>query len=433
MYSHNRYPRFCLRFATAPAAALGIPVLVAATLLSIPITAQAAWVIEPSARLETAYDDNVRLRPVNEEDGIVTTVNAQARLRNVTEVSSISALAGIGVTHYSGVDSFDDDTRDRMFLQLASRRLTERGSFGLDGSLRREDLLRTIDLIDSSFGSDLSQESADGATSGTEGLSDELVTDGDADLGTVQTLVRRSTIRVVPNASYDIDPRTSIRLSYRYVDTSFDDTDDADSIQDSQSHAGILDLRRELSPRDSGSLQIQRTRFKPDLRADVDTWEARFGWERQVTERVRSRLSAGASRIESDGGNETGFLFSARIDRSTERGNLYALVERTLRPSAFGEIIEFDQLIFGTDQAISDRLSWSLRARASRNDSSAEGVFDRSQNYADVSPSLRWQLTDAWSIGTGYTYTWVDRDRDTTSTTRNAVSVSLTYSPPRRL
>jgi hypothetical protein len=409
-----------------------VKLLVTAGALTLSITVQAAWVIEPSARLETAYDDNVRLRSVDEEDGIVTDLNVQARLRNVTEVSSISALAGIGVTHYSGVDSFDDETRDRMFLQLASQRLTERGSFGLDGSLRREDLLRTIDLIDPSFGSDASVESDDGSASEAQ-LGDDLITEGDADLGTVETLIRRSTIRVSPNASFDIDPRTAIRLSYRYEDTSFDDTDETDSIQDSESHAGILALRRELSPRDTGSLEVQRTRFEPDTRPNVDTWEGRLGWERQVTERVRSRLSAGASRIETDAGNETGFLFRARIDSITERGSLYALVERSLRPSAFGEIIEFDQLVFGAYQAISDRLSWSLRARASRNDSSADETFDRSQKYADVSPSLQWQLTNAWSIGAAYTYTWVDRERDVTSTKRNAVSVSLTYSPPRRL
>lgn len=407
-------------------------VFAAGALLLLTVSAQGAWVVEPSARLETGYDDNVRLRSVDEEDAIVTDVNAQARLRNATEISNISALAGVGVTHYSGVDSFDDDTRDRLFLELTSERQTERGAFGLDASMRREDLLRTIELIDSAFGGEQSTDAGGGGATDAE-LSDELITDGDADLGTVETLVRRSIIDVEPNASFDLNPRTAIEFGYRYEDISFDDTDDADGIQDSKSHAAILGLRRDLTPRDVGTLQVERTRFEPDVSQEVDTWEARLGWERQVTERIRSRLSAGASRIDTDTGEETGLLFLARIDRSTERGNLFALVQRALRPTAFGEIIEFDQLVVGGYQRISDRLSWSLRARASRNDSSAQGAFDRSQNYANVSPSIRWQLTPAWSIGTAYTYTWVDRERDTTTTTRNAVSISLTYSPPRRL
>lgn len=406
--------------------------LAGAALMALPLGANAAWLVEPSARLEVGYDDNVRLRSVDEEDAIVTDVNVQAALRNVTEISSVSALAGIGVTHYSGVDSFEDDTRERLYLVVASRLLRERGSFGLDGSLRREDLLRTIDVLGPGLDSGLSTDAEAGSGSDAA-LGDDLLTDGDADLGTVETLVRRTVARIQPHAGFEINPRTTVMVSYAFEDASFDGTADGDGIQDSRSHTGTLELQRQLSPRDLGSLQVQRSRFEPEVSREVDTWEARLGWERQITERVRSRLSVGASRIEADAGTDTGLLLLARVDRSLERGGLYAIVERTLRPSAFGEVLEFDQIVVGSYQRLSDRLSWSLRARASRNDASAAGGFDRSQKYADFSPSLRWLLTPAWSVAVNYTYTWVDRDRDSTSASRNAIGISLSYAPPRRL
>jgi len=397
--------------------------------------AEAAWVIEPAANVETRYDDNVRGSASNEESGTINTLGGQARLRNVSDASEVSIMAGGSLSKYSGVDSFENDDRESLFFEGRAQRRLERSQFQLRASLRRQDLLRYFAVLEpvDAAGELGEQELEDMPIIEEPGVEDDLITGVDVDLGSVEELVQRDSIRIEPSYSYQLSARNNITLRYGFSDVSYDDPAQSNSLEDHRSHRASVELARLISPLSSIAVQVEASRFEPEFNLDSDSVSIVATWRQRLSERTTLSLGAGGRTTDNDVYEDSGALFNARIDRSTDTGSLYVTAERNLSPSGYGDQVESDRITFGFRDKLSDRVSWRLNTRAFRTETISQFQQDNSRDYLQVEPSVQWAFAKEWQVRLSYRYTWVDRETDVDTVTSNSVGISLEYVPPRRL
>jgi hypothetical protein len=366
-------------------------------------------------------DDNVRLTPVEEDDGLISSVTGQLRFRQATERSDVSALIGATYIDYSGVDL---DNEDIEFLDFRGIWDTESGgSYGLRGTVRRDVLLRTADFLDDFSGP------VDG---GTDTIDDGGgIPDDDIDVGAVETQVRRVRTQVQPFANFNLGARSSLGVSYEYYANDYDEEPGTD-VQDGQQHLVALELGRDLSEINSLRLRATAGRFEPDIDPEVDSYEIVAGLDRTFSEQFSGTIEVGARRAESGSESDNGMVFRVNGTRRMERGQFSASLERSLIPSAFGDMVERDTFRFGFYRQLTDRMAMSIDSRAYQINQSKDA--DRAdRQYFEIEPRIERALSLSWDVGLSYRYRWVDREDEVSSAASNAVSIFLSYRPPRRI
>lgn len=397
-----------------------------------------AWVVDPSARLEVSFDDNVRMEQddepgQHEQEGVVATATAQARVRNLTEISELSGVAGFTYLTYQGVDDLDDQPTG--FLDLRASRRTERTDYGLRASARSEVILRRVQEILDDFepGDGDMDLGDDGQAPGDDlpGPGDEPI-DGDIDDNVVREQIERTRIILTPYVGYALNERTDARLGYSYFALRYEAQGEDAGLRDSDSHSVYGQLTRDLSPRDRVNLRVQMSRFEPDESIDSDAYEATVGWTRDVSPRITVGVELGARQVDSELSDSYGTVFALQGVFDTERGEFSGFLQRSVLPSAFGDLVEADRLDLSYRRAISERMSFgfSVRGFDTRRDS---GDSDRDRSYLSAGPRLNWALSPAWDVGVAYTYRWTQRENESGSAAGNSVSLSLIYRPPSRL
>jgi hypothetical protein len=405
--------------------------LVVVGFLGVCGTSHAAWEVLPSFSVDATAQDNVRLRPDDKEDGFITSGTAQALITNRTPVSEVSAIIGGTVSRIAGVDSIAKKTRATAFSQFTTRRRFERATIGLNGSFRRDDLFRSLEIIDLPDGLDQPPDPDGGSLIPEPGVDDELLTDADPDVNSTTVQVLRNQLRVGPMVNYRIDSLTSVNLGYNFAERTYDNDEGLSGLQDSRTHSVGLGLRRELSPVQSGTVRVAYARNQPDEGIDTNVATATIGWAADLSAITRVEVNVGGRRLDNDLGNAWGTVGNVRVDRRLYNGSVFALVERSVIPSGFGVMVENDRVELGVRGRFTRRLRWAVTAQAFSTDNSQPGARgeQQTQDFFRVRPRIRWQATETVSISGAYTYTWVDRERFDGTASRNALTLSLAYSP----
>ena len=361
----------------------------------------------------------------------------QARLRQATEVSDVSVLGGIDLSKYSGVDDLDTDERETGFIEMQAQRRLTRSTLQMNASLRRQDLLRFTRVLDGADPFDDDEEGVeedDGILFDDElPVEDDLITGDDVDLGSTEQLVQRDVIRVSPSVSYALSELTNIGLSFGYYERSYDDPSDSTNFQDSESRSVAVQVQRALTPRSSLTLSMDYSEFEPERSLESDSYSLVASWRRAMSALTTLTLSAGARKTETDVFDDTGGLFSARLDRRTDTGKLYVLVERKLAASGFGNQVETDRVSFGFDNRITQRLAWGVSARAYQTERLSDTQNSSNRDYFQIAPSLQWSVARDWRLRFSYRYTFIDRDTQNGDVSRNSAGLSLEYAPPKRI
>ena len=217
-----------------------VPQLYAASLtLLIASGAHAAWVTDGQLRIDTRYDDNVTLSSTDEQGSSVTTAKGELEVRQVTENSDVSLVGGVNYVSYgesqAGTTELND--KDVEYMDLRSSYETERTTFGLRGTARRDVTLATVDFIRDPIATGVGDSGGTGATSGgstgapggtpgtptgtggtptgTDSAGNPL-TGGTLDGGSVEQQVRRYNISVDPYIEYLLSERTTLQVDYVY-------------------------------------------------------------------------------------------------------------------------------------------------------------------------------------------------------------------------
>ncbi|MEQ8857263.1 MAG: hypothetical protein RIC56_01325 [Pseudomonadales bacterium] len=412
MIASSRSPKKT-RCVTAIAAAAALYVVV-------PQRVEAAWVVEPAARAEVRHDDNVRMSPTDEEDGLVNTLTGQLTLRQVTERADFAAIVGATYLDYSGVDLDDEDIE---FLQVRGIWEGERVRYGLRGSVRRDVLLRTADTLDDFTGG-----------AGDEDFvvdDDTSIPPDDVDVGSVETQIRRIRTDVSPRVDFELGARTGLGLAYRYYANEYDEEPGVD-VQDGEQHEVGVELARNLSEISTFRLRARAARFDPEVDETVDSYEIVAGLDRRFSDRFFGSIEVGGRRAETDQETDNGFVVRLRGIQSLERGRLAASLERSLVPSTSGDMVERDTARLQFYRSVSDRVAISVESRAYRI-SESTGVGGGDRDYVEIEPRIERALSPSWSLGLSYRYRWVDRENEVDSASSNAVSLFLSFRPPSQI
>ncbi len=191
-------------------------------------------------------------------------------------------------------------------------------------------------------------------------------------------------------------------------------------------------MQRETSARSSVNLRLEASRFDPQQNIRSDNYTATVGWRHRVSERFSFSTDLGVRRVESDVNSDQGFVFGLRGNLATERGGFAGAIERSVLPSAYGDVVEADRLNLSYARAISERMALRFSSRAYRT-RRAGGSRGRDRSFFSAGPSLSYQLAPAWAAEVSYSYQWVDRQNDPRSFAGNSYGLSLIYRPPSRL
>ena len=399
----------------------------------ISASVHAAWVVEPSANVQTRYSDNMRSQWQNEQSGTHTTLGVQARLRQVNETSEVSVMTGADLSKYSGVNDFEEDNRESFFLEGRASRQFQRSGLNLRTSFRRQDTLRFFRILEPvTVVEALTEADSEDYLPGELAVEDELITSVDADVGSSDQLVQRNRFNIQPSFSYTIDPRTNFTLNYGFYDSSYSDVPPTSRLQDSQSHNVGIGIRRATSPRTYLSLNINHSRFEPEFNLDSDSTNVQISWQSKLSQQTTLTLSAGARKTETDFYDDTGGLFSGRLDRRLVSGSMFFMLERGLTGSGYGSQVENDRLSVGYRNKLSDRVSWNLSARAFRTTTISNFQRDNSREFVQIAPSIQWAFRKNWQVHISYRYTWIDRKWTPDATRSNSVILSMEYIPSRK-
>ncbi len=142
----------------------------------------------------------------------------------------------------------------------------------------------------------------------------------------------------------------------------------------------------------------------------------------------------GAQQSDRDGDTYNGYLLRLRASRTTDVGVLRARFMHSLQPSGYGDLVESDTVGLTYQVALSSRLNLNIdgngyRTRESSNQSTNA---NNDRDYVDVGPELTYALFESVRLGAYYRYRWVDRQSEGSGTS-NAVGITLTYQPLRRI
>lgn len=414
---------------------LGMFLLVLALL---PISVHAReWYAQPSASLRTFYDDNLQLRPKNDEFEVFgATLSAKSKFGVRSEIYDIGGDARVDINRYEASDNIDSE--NFFFNGFSTYNLTARNQLGLKGNY----------TMDNSLLSEF-----DGS-------------------GLVQTLVERTTWSIDPSWTYMLSERASLTGSYNHTDVSFADnasnnfltsyvTDSAtlnyslqwterllwysavsalrfDVPETTSSVAGTVQLPVSggsiivpgISDTTSGSISDMYT-FQTGVRFNItETWDTELmaggRWTEVESTQYQvfrpspgipiSPITFGSTSPQSSSG--LGYLLSAGTTKRFEKSSIGARFYQDVRPTANGVLQQYMGLTLDGEHRISEQLKLNLTASATQQTSAAnEDVpsrFDR-DSYM-VEPKLSWLIDRQMTLSGGYRY----RSQEFTGSPENA-------------
>ncbi len=372
----------------------------------------AKWSTEPFVAVGAVHNDNIRLTtgPHDSVSGVNLTPGVSSRRETPTSLVNIDAL--LNATRYS--DSDEQDDLDEQIIRLRSRgQAAERSSWRVDGRLVRDTLLRTVDIPGFDDDPDL----------------------GDTDIGLVERDVRRIRLRLRPSWTRAVTQRTSVTLEYRFTDESFSD-EEGTALVDNDTQVLAVRWSNELSQRNSVSFttRIGRNRA-PDRDSTTDNVAILGGITHVFSPTLEGTLSAGFRDTSFERGaledTDSGTVYKARLTKRSELTRLVAILRRDLNPTGIGRVVQTDELVLRMRRELSQRLTFTLRARLFRDKALEGDPTNVDRDYAEVQPGLRWRWTRQRSIIGSYRYRRRKFDAADKAADSNAIFVGVAFQGAR--
>ncbi|MFQ6023141.1 MAG: outer membrane beta-barrel protein [Acidiferrobacterales bacterium] len=370
--------------------------------------AAAGWSFEPAIETGAEYDTNVRLTTGPHDSVWGATIAPELILNKETERTRVDLGLLLVSTQYSGDEV--DDIDDQVLTVGTRQQITERASWGFDGSFIRDTLLRGVDT----FGAPIDIPDVDLE---------------DTDVALVQQRVRRERLRLRPLWTYALTPRTSGLLEYRFVDASFSDIGTTDLV-DYDRNRILYTLSTRLTGAKSVNFVADVSRYRaPDANTETDNVSLLGGMGYAFSETLRGEFLVGVRETsfepESPVDDTSGVVYRASLEKRSEVTALTMILRRDIDPTGVGESVETDELIILLRRELSPRLTFRFRADLFENKSLQVANVDR--KYYEVEPLLRWQWTRSRFLQGAYRYRRNRRDIDQESADSNSVFFSVVF------
>ena len=117
-------------------------------------------------------------------------------------------------------------------------------------------------------------------------------------------------------------------------------------------------------------------------------------------------------------------------------GSFRAVLERSLYPSAYGQIIEGDTLRLNYNNQLTQRWEFRLQLSGADLDPEDSANVDDDRSFYSITPELIWSVSRTVSVHLRYSYEWVERERERQlgfdAAEAHGVSLGIEYHPLQR-
>jgi hypothetical protein len=392
---------------------------VTALLSSISAISHAAeWSIDPTVSVGAGYNDNVTMRIDDEVS------SAEAFFRPAATFSVNTPTSGLSGNLAFDFRRFEDDSDlndNNVRFTANTYRTTERSRFGLDLGL----------IKDTSLDSQLEET------------------------GLVFDRVDRLSKSISPNWIYGFSPRTSLELSYRYVDVGYSNTDET-AFVDYSSHSASASLVRLLSEKLTVSATLSTTLSDNENDVESTYTYAQGGGSYRFSETVSGSLFAGVRRTKSEytanslipifsgdiligfiplsedvSNSDWGSVFSGSINRKFLRGETELSASRDISNDISGALIQVTRIRLYNRYGFSETLDGALNLEFYRSEATNSVTTNLNRDYFVVSPSLTWNVEQFWRISASYRYRKQTYDDTNGDANQNAAYLTLVYRWPK--
>jgi hypothetical protein len=374
-----------------------------------------AWVIAPQVSLGVGADDNFFLNAAEPETVTAPRIAGDLALRRLTETMNLEGFVRLDYVTYSGVpnERLPDSSNQLYRFNGLFKNSDQTSQFGLDTTLRRDTLNRTVRLTFEP---------------------DDVGVDPDPDVD--ESLVRRSIDRdrwyFKPSWTGRISERMSLGLRYEYFETNYEST-----LVDFTDQLLTGEWFYQLSERDRINVSVIGELYEAENGNEFNNQRLVFGIEHRFTETTRGKIEVGGIRTDFKTGAESGVNegYIARLSGSQLVGvtRFDARIGRNRYPSGSGDIVQTDEAVGNMSHRLGARTILSFRARLFQNESLLRDNPRTNRRFMSLRPRLRWRMTRWWYLDFLYQYRRQKRDIEPESADSNSVLLSVVYAQPKTL
>ncbi len=375
----------------------------------------AALVIEPSVSARLFYDDNAALTIRQHKYSAGSELLGALKLSRDTAAMRLQGVARLNMLLDAGGDVYRD--KDNQLLSLSFTRKGELSRWNLAGSWRRDSIVRSVRITD--------EDTAD-----TE-------PDDDVDAGLVQASVRRNRFVFKPSWRYQFSPRTEVAVGYTFDNVVFEDTTNT-TLFDYQNHSLFGRHFYRITERDRITTTLKTKQYRAAAaKRDYDSYDFLVGLKHSYSETASGHFQVGwqqtsyTSRY--DKGDTANYLFRIYGEKRTGLTKFSARLGRSTFASGAGDVVNSDELVFNMTRELSETMRFALRVKAFQNESIRRDNPDANRRYVSIAPTLRWRITQWWSVDASYRYRRQNRETDSSSAESNAIYLSMRYARPTPL
>lgn len=395
-------------------------VLLAPILLCLPLFSEAAeWSAEPSVRLGSEQNDNIRLA-ARSRDGVTGfMVSPKLNMAVISDIWRVSGSAELIRKRYRGDSEFD---KDDQFYNVFSSYATERSTWQLRGSLTR-----------------------------VEVLTDERIS---ADSGYLQVPRAQDASSISPSWTWMMTELTQLQLSYSLSGVSYVNGASA-GLYDYSSRSVTTQLSSKLDPYNQVFFTAGYSIFRVPLTTlESKTATYQVGITHTFSETASGTLSAGRRNTATERDvlqcifsplpgiclatinttihtKESSSVFDGSLEKQFERIRANATLSRAFSPSGSGGQVLTDSLSIALSRPMTAKLTGKFSATGFKVGTQREGVTSVDQRRYQVEPNLRWQWTRELSLDTTYRYVHLKRAADRQAAVSNALYLTLLHQWPK--
>ena len=369
--------------------------------ISLPIPSIAGeFVLVPSVRIATQYDDNLDFSSENEEDDFSASVRPGVALNYDTELLRLSGDAYVDYQKY--YDKTDYDRTNQLYQMGAEYRAHPKWTVSGNYLFRRDE------TTDSQF----------------------------EETGRVFEREREQTQEANARLRYALTELTDIGplLTYRKVDYSGKDNEDYDlySIE--------LPYRKKFQNQlDTIELAPRYTYYNSDTEKGSG-YRLTLNWEHLLSETLSSQIRVGGRYTDiedkrtNDKNSDWGGIGLIALRKTGETFSGQIGYSRDLGVTTDGEIIEVDRLFISGDKRITERFGFRFRGNAYHSTTENKDTPNDKVISFELNPALYYRLTENHSVQLAYNYR-NEKELDEPGnpvTDRNMVTLSFNFLFPKR-
>lgn len=131
---------------------------------------------------------------------------------------------------------------------------------------------------------------------------------------------------------------------------------------------------------------------------------------------------------------DTVWVYGASLSKQFEKSSLQFTLAREIFPSGLGLLVKTDRAGMTAWYQVSEVISASFDASGYFTSPLATGAGGRTfpdNRYFYLTPQLSWQFLEWWKLDLSYSYRWRDVNTFAEPVMANAVTLMLTYYPPK--